>query len=84
MSLSRRVQPGNHRRRRHNGVVDVDKVLVPVRSQMAEHYRGRSTYLYYEVLYEQQHQQRTRRLLAKRVRQMGYAMVDLQTGEVVS
>lgn len=35
-------------------------------------------------LYEQQYQQRTRRLLAKRVRQMGYAMVDLQTGEVVS
>jgi transposase len=35
-------------------------------------------------LYEQQYQERTRRLLAKRVRQMGYAMVDLQTGEVVS
>lgn len=34
--------------------------------------------------YEQQYQQRTRRLLAKRVRQMGYAMVDLQTGELVS
>jgi len=35
-------------------------------------------------LYEQQYQERTRRLLAKRVRQMGYGMVDLQTGEVVS
>ena len=35
-------------------------------------------------LYEQQYQERTRRLLAKRARQMGYAMVDLQTGEVVS
>jgi transposase len=34
--------------------------------------------------YEQQYQERTRRLLAKRVRQMGYAMVDLQTGELVS
>lgn len=34
--------------------------------------------------YEQQYQQRTRTLLAKRVNQMGYAMVDLQTGELVS
>lgn len=37
-----------------------------------------------QQLYEQQYQERTRRLLAKRVRQMGYAMVDLQTGELVS
>jgi transposase len=37
-----------------------------------------------QQLYEQQYQERTRRLLAKRARQMGYAMVDLQTGEVVS
>jgi len=34
--------------------------------------------------YERHYQERTRRLLAKRVRQMGYAMVSLQTGEVVS
>jgi endoglucanase len=31
---------------------DVDKVLVPIWSQMAAHYKGRSTYLYYEVLNE--------------------------------
>lgn len=31
---------------------DVDKVLVPVWTQMAEHYRGRSAYLYYEILNE--------------------------------
>jgi transposase len=37
-----------------------------------------------QELYEQQYQERTRRLLAKRVRQIGYAMVDLQTGEIVS
>lgn len=37
-----------------------------------------------QQLYEQQYQERTRKLLAKRVRQMGYAMVDLQTGELVS
>ncbi len=34
--------------------------------------------------YEQQYQQRTRRMLAKRVREMGYAMVDLRSGELVS
>jgi len=34
--------------------------------------------------YEKQYQERTRKLLAKRVKQMGYAMVDLQTGELVS
>ncbi len=37
-----------------------------------------------QQVYEQQYQERTRKLLAKRVRQMGYAMVDLQTGEVIS
>lgn len=37
-----------------------------------------------QELYKQQYQERTRRLLAKRVRQMGYAMVDLQTGDIVS
>ena len=31
---------------------DVDKVLVPVWTQMAEHYKGRSAYLYYEILNE--------------------------------
>jgi endoglucanase len=31
---------------------DVDKVLVPVWSQMAEHYKSRSTYLCYEILNE--------------------------------
>ena len=31
---------------------NVDKVLVPVWSQMAEHYQGRSTYLCYEILNE--------------------------------
>jgi endoglucanase len=31
---------------------DVDQVLVPIWSQMAEHYQSRSTYLYYEVLNE--------------------------------
>jgi endoglucanase len=35
-----------------NTDADVDKVLVPVWSQMAEHYKGRSTYLYYEILNE--------------------------------
>lgn len=35
-----------------NTDVNIDKVLVPVWSQMAEHYQGRSTYLYYEVLNE--------------------------------
>ncbi len=35
-----------------NTATDVDKVLVPVWSQMAEHYKGRSTYLYYEILNE--------------------------------
>jgi len=34
--------------------------------------------------YEQQYPQRPRTLRAKRVKQMGYAMVDLQTGELVS
>lgn len=34
--------------------------------------------------YEQQYQQRTRQMLAKRAREMGYAMVDLQSGELVS
>lgn len=34
--------------------------------------------------YETQYQQRTLRMLAKRVKQMGYAMVDLRSGEVVS
>ncbi len=37
-----------------------------------------------QQFYEQQYQERTRRLLAKRARQMGYAMVNLQTGELVS
>ncbi len=37
-----------------------------------------------QQVYEQQYQERTRKLLAKRVRQIGYAMVDLRTGEVVS
>jgi endoglucanase len=31
---------------------NVDQVLVPIWSQMAEHYKDRSTYLYYEVLNE--------------------------------
>jgi endoglucanase len=31
---------------------NVDKVLVPVWSQMAEHYKDRSAYLYYEILNE--------------------------------
>ncbi len=31
---------------------NVDKVLVPVWTQMAEHYQGRSGYLYYEILNE--------------------------------
>ena len=31
---------------------NVDKVLVPVWTQMAEHYKGRSAYLYYEILNE--------------------------------
>ena len=31
---------------------DIDEVLVPVWSQLAEHYRDRSEYLYYEVLNE--------------------------------
>ncbi len=31
---------------------DVDEVLVPVWSQMAEHYKDRSAYLYYEILNE--------------------------------
>ncbi len=31
---------------------NVDKVLLPVWSQMAEHYKSRSTYLYYEILNE--------------------------------
>jgi endoglucanase len=31
---------------------DVDRVLVPIWSQMAEHYKDRSAYLYYEVLNE--------------------------------
>jgi endoglucanase len=31
---------------------DVDKVLVPVWTQMARHYKGRSMYLYYEILNE--------------------------------
>jgi endoglucanase len=31
---------------------NVDKVLIPVWSQMAEHYKGRSTYIYYEILNE--------------------------------
>jgi endoglucanase len=35
-----------------NTDADIDKVLVPVWSQMAEHYKGRSTYLYYEILNE--------------------------------
>lgn len=39
---------------------------------------------YGQHAYEQQYHERTRNLLAKRVRQMGYAMVDLQTGELVS
>jgi len=34
--------------------------------------------------YEQQYQERTRKMLVKRVRQMGYAMVDLRSGELVS
>jgi transposase len=34
--------------------------------------------------YELHYHERTRKLLAKRVRQMGYAMVHLQTGELVS
>lgn len=32
--------------------VNVDKVLVPIWTQMAEHYRDRSTRLYYEILNE--------------------------------
>ncbi len=35
-----------------NTDANVDKVLVPVWSQMAEHYKDRSTYLYYEILNE--------------------------------
>ncbi len=31
---------------------NVDKLLVPIWTQMAEHYRGRSTRLYYEILNE--------------------------------
>ncbi len=31
---------------------DIDTVLTPVWTQMAEHYKGRSAYLYYEVLNE--------------------------------
>ena len=31
---------------------DIDKILVPVWTQMAEHYKDRSTYLYYEILNE--------------------------------
>jgi transposase len=34
--------------------------------------------------YEKQYQQRTLRMLMKRAKQMGYAMVDLRSGEVVS
>jgi transposase len=34
--------------------------------------------------YEQQYHQRTLRMFMKRVKQMGYAMVDLRSGEVVS
>lgn len=34
--------------------------------------------------YEQQYQERTLHMLAKRAKQMGYAMVDLRSGEVVS
>ena len=34
--------------------------------------------------YEQQFQERTRKMLVKRAKQMGYAMVDLRSGEVVS
>ena len=31
---------------------NVDKVLVPIWTQMAEHYKGRSARLYYEILNE--------------------------------
>jgi len=34
--------------------------------------------------YEQQYQERTRKMFIKRARKMGYAMVDLRSGEVVS
>jgi transposase len=34
--------------------------------------------------YEEQYQERTRKMLAKRVSQMGYAMVDLRSGALVS
>ncbi len=35
-----------------NTDVNVDQILVPVWSQMAAHYKNRSTYLYYEILNE--------------------------------
>jgi hypothetical protein len=34
--------------------------------------------------YEQQYQERTHKMLVKRLKQMGYAMIDLRSGEVVS
>jgi len=34
--------------------------------------------------YEQQYRERTLQMLKRRVKQMGYALVDLHSGEVVS